>query len=187
MSDDAGWIPRGFDGTPGIIAAWKKQQDDYHSVAVATAAMQRNNQLLLFLSPPPYIAIFTAAKRLLDAGEFGAAVVLAQTACEVLGANVLERLMKKRSVELLRDWIVLGATRQNASFSSNVVRELYVALSGDRIQGEPFWAKYLEHVRRRNEVAHQGKTVSKPEAEDSYQAAESFIRHLEGVIVTQSL
>jgi hypothetical protein len=184
MTNDVGWIPPGFDGTPGVMASWKKQQDDYYAVA-RTTTFYRNQIAPLLASP--YIELFGAAKRLLDAGELGAAVVLAQTACEVLGANVLERLMKKRNVEFLRDWIVSAATRGNANFSNDRVRDLYVTLSGDRIQDQPFWAQYQSHVRRRHDVAHNGTTVSKAETEESYQAAESFIRHLEGVIVTQGL
>lgn len=88
MSDD-GWIPRGFDAPPILMAHWKKQQEDYYYTIAASTFAQR---MIL----PPYIDIFGAAKRLLDAGEFAAAVVVAQTACEVPGENVLVRLMKKR-------------------------------------------------------------------------------------------
>ena len=177
MSDD-GWIPRGFDATPILMAHWKKQRDAYY--AIAGSSFQARVIL------PPYIEIFGAAKRLLDGGEFAAAVVVAQTSCEVLGENVLLRLMRKRGVELLSEW-ASRARRRSASFDNDLVRRLYVTLSNDEIQKAPFWARYAAHVELRNKIVHEGRAVTKSEAEESYQAAMDFIRHIEQMIVAQRL
>jgi hypothetical protein len=179
MSDD-GWIPRGFDATPNIIAAWKKQRDDYYAAILAGSTGMR----LVIL--PPYIEIFTAAKRLLQAGEFAAAVILAQTACEVLSANFLARLVKMRGIDFLSDWI-LGTTRRSSNFSNELVRDLYVSLSGDRIHEQSFWQRYKAQVDLRNAIVHQGKTVTRVDAEESFEVVTEFIGHLEQVVVERRL
>ena len=73
------------------------------------------------------------------AGEAGAAVIVAQTACEVLGKDVLRRLMRQRGVDFMADWAI-DAAGLNTSFSKHRVRRLYVMLSGDEIHNAPFWA-----------------------------------------------
>ena len=172
-----GWMPTGFDGTEALIAHWKKRQADHYAIAG-----QRFAEVIL----PPYIEIFGSARKLFDKAEGEAAVVVAQTACEVLGADVLSRLVKKRGIEYLGKWIG-RAVRESSDFNNQLVRDLYAALSGDRIQEQPFWGRYVGHVRARHDIVHEGRRLTKQEAQDSLNAAEEFIRHLEHVIATEGL
>jgi hypothetical protein len=172
-----GWMPTGFDGTDAILAQWKKRQADYFVIASSGAL-----QPIL----PPYIEVFDAAQRLFNKGEFEAAVIISQTACEVLGADVLARLARKKAIEYLNPWI-RRVLRRSGDFNNNSVRKLYETLSGDSIQSQPFWIGYEHHVRIRHEIVHGGRRLSKQEGQDSLNVVGQFIRHLEQVIAAQHL
>ena len=58
------------------------------------------------------------------------------------------------------------------------IRNLYTALTGDKIQNQPFWEKYKESAVRRNRIIHRGATVGKAEAEESIKAASDLVHHL---------
>ena len=64
----------------------------------------------------------------------------------------------------------------NYNLGNEKVRKLYVALSGDKVHEAKFWSAFQEHVTRRNKVVHEGKEVTRDEAEASLMAATELIR-----------
>jgi len=84
-----------------------------------------------------YRPVPDTAKKLRDDGHHAAAIVTAQTACEVCTELVLTDVLRTRGVERLTKPLDDLLPRYN--LANDKVRNLYVALSSDRIQDQPFW------------------------------------------------
>ena len=123
-----------------------------------------------------YDILLDTAKRLRDDDHHEAAIVTAQTACEVCAEAMLSTAFQAKGIEYLSD--PLAKLISSYNLANKRVRNVYVAVSGDRIHEEPFWASFVEHVERRNAVVHRGREATRQEAEDSIVAAEAVIRHL---------
>ena len=119
------------------------------------------------------------AKGLLDKGEHPLAVVVAQTACEVLTEQMMTALTERLD-EPLRKWVRRQQGR-NADLAEDRVRTLYTALSGDQIESQPFWPDYKKHVNLRHQVVHRGTGVDEVDARRSCDAAQQLLEHVEAV------
>ncbi len=117
------------------------------------------------------------AKGLIDAGEFSIAVVVAHVACEVAADRSFTKAFAAKGIDYLEEPI--GAFFSGSAISRGRNQRLYTALTGDGIQEEPFWPRYLTSVTRRNRIAHKGEIVGKTEAEESFAVATDFVAHLE--------
>lgn len=120
--------------------------------------------------------ILTTARQLHEAGVHEAAVVAAQSACEVACEWAIARLLLRRGAGYLHKCLDEMVGSYNLT---GRVCHLYVALSGDRVQDQPFWAKLTECVKLRNRVVHDGQTVSAEWAARHLEVAQHVIRHLE--------
>ncbi len=123
-----------------------------------------------------YEVLLDVAKRLRDDGHYEAAIVTAHTACEVCTETTLSAVFRLKGIEYLTD--PLGGLISSYNLTNKKVRDVYEAVTNDRIQDQPFWPSFTEHVRRRNEVAHRGGEATQQEATDSINAAEAVVRHL---------
>jgi hypothetical protein len=131
------------------------------------------------LMPPHHRHLLGRAGQLLADGQPALAVVVAQTACEVFTEQLLTRLVDRLD-EPLRKWVLRRQPRL-PEIDDDRVRDLYVALSGDRIQDQPFWSRSLAHVQLRHQVVHKGVHVAPEQAEASCEAIRLMLDHLEGV------
>jgi hypothetical protein len=60
-----------------------------------------------------------------------------------------------------------------ANLANERIRELYVALTGDEVHNAPrgFWSKFKDSATRRNKIMHEGLTVDKAAADESYKGS----------------
>jgi hypothetical protein len=132
--------------------------------------------------------LLATADALLDDGHFGAAIVSAQTACEVLTENVMHFwfshvLITGGGSGLWRD---LGTELmdlfQTFTLTNERLRGVYELISGDSIREQPFWGRYKEHVRRRNRVVHEGSVTTQAEAAKSVAVATEFVAHIKNTL-----
>lgn len=103
------------------------------------------------------------------------AVIVAQTACEILIESTIVDLIRRRDEPLAE---ALGDMLRSYSFMDDRSRTVWAALTGERVEQQPFWPKYKAHVERRNAVAHRGSQVTEDEAGDSISAEVALFRYL---------
>jgi hypothetical protein len=137
--------------------------------------------------------LLATAAALLDDGHFGAAVVSAQTACEVLTENVMhfwisQILITGGGSSLWRD---LGESLmdlfQTFTLTNERLLRVYVLISDDSsITEQPFWNRYKELVKRRHRVVHRGSVSTHAEAAQSIAVAKEFVAHIKGTLPRSS-
>jgi uncharacterized protein YutE (UPF0331/DUF86 family) len=144
-----------------------------------TPAVERDTAMpMVAIGGRPYHRdLLERAYRLKDDGDFELAVVAAQIACELLTERVFSVVLAAEALESLED--PLSKLVRGFNLADDRVRDLYVGLSGDRVQDQTFWREYKEHVKRRNKVVHSGKRVDVDGASKSVQAAADLVDHLE--------
>jgi hypothetical protein len=137
-----------------------------------------------FEGDEPYHVLLATADALLNADHFGAAVVTGQTACEVITEEAISFWLLREMEPWDRRWNevaeALMDSFQTFTLTNERLRRLYVIVSKDPIQDEPFWSRYVEHVRLRHRVAHKGYITTKDEAEQSLAVAREFVEHIKG-------
>lgn len=116
------------------------------------------------------------ARRLIDEGQFSIAVVVAHMACEIATERSLSESFNRKGLKYLEEPIYEFLNGYN--LANDKIRKLYTALTGDEIQKQPFWEKFKNSARCRNHIVHEGITVKKAEAENSFEAARDLITHL---------
>src|SRR5262249_14147920 len=149
---------------------WGRHQEEQRQSAVKAATMYTRTPP----PPPPHHQQLLAAPQkqndaaMAEKNQF--AVILGQTACEVLTDQVLNQLIERIQPSDAGAWVRtrLGRT---TDLADDRLREFYEAISGDRIGGAPFWSDYKKHVKRRHGVVHAGTPVSRDDAQHSCEAA----------------
>ena len=120
--------------------------------------------------------ILGKAQQLREAGFHEASVVMAQSACEIAAERAIAQLLMRRGADYLQKY--LHETVGSFNITGRV-RDLYVALSGDRVQEQPFWASLTTCVQLRNRVVHAGQLVTADQSALYLQVAHQVIQHLE--------
>lgn len=120
--------------------------------------------------------LLTLARRLIDDGEFGIAVVVGHMACEIATLRMLSEAFVGRGIPYLEDSVTDVLSGYN--LANNRIRKLYTALTGDEVEKATFWQKFKQSAERRNKIAHSAVTVTNAEAEESYAAAKDLVAHL---------
>jgi hypothetical protein len=143
--------------------------------AAATAGPRRDAPL-----PPLHQELLSTARGLLERQQYRGAVVIAQTACEVLTAQVIRHLLNTRRAGDLEEWV--ADSLPSFSLDDRAVRDLYATLSGDRIQERSLWPRYTGHVRHENRVVRRGEAATREQAEDSCAAAAELLEYLESML-----
>lgn len=120
--------------------------------------------------------LLSAARSLIDSGQFSIAVVVLHMACEIATERTLSEAFVKRGIQYLEESVEDLLNGYN--LSNDRLRKLYTALTGDTVEKQPFWLKFKDSARRRNGIVHEGKTVGKAEAEESFKAVSDLIAYL---------
>ncbi len=120
------------------------------------------------------------AQELEDRGEHELAVILAQTACEVLVADALRSLLHAHVSDELRPWLL--ARVKSFALIDDATRELWNRITGSVIQDQAFWAPYKAHVKRRHRIVHDGDRVDSDGAQSSLEAAAAMFDYVERAI-----
>jgi hypothetical protein len=123
-----------------------------------------------------FFVLIKTAKDLKDQGHPEAAIVTAQTACEVCTEIFLEAGFRDQDITYLKDPIT--KLLPNYNVANPRVRSIYETVCDDQIGREPFWARFKQHVERRNRIVHRGENASQQDAEDSIAVAEEVIVHI---------
>jgi hypothetical protein len=119
------------------------------------------------------------AKELQEQGVPGLAVVVAQSAVEVLVGQVISERLQAREIGGLREYIIGGI--RTHSLNDNRLRKLWLELTGDEVIRTSGWPEYKAHLKRRNQVIHEGGDISADDARSSVAEAEAIIEHIEGL------
>ena len=120
--------------------------------------------------------LLSLAQSLIDSGEYSVSIVVAHMACEVAVDRTFTEAYKVKGIEYLEKSIESFLPSNN--LGNDGVRKLYTALTGDEIQKQPFWQRFTDSAKRRNNISHNGATYEKPEAETSLAVAKDFVKHL---------
>ncbi len=112
-------------------------------------------------------------------GRHQECVIFAQMAAEVASDACLSRLVAQVEPVALRAWLETQI-ENNANLARPPVRRLLNALSGGKLEEEPWWSAYFESNRLRNDVAHRGQHVDGTQALRGLHTVRDLIRYLEG-------
>lgn len=125
-----------------------------------------------------WTTLLDTAQQLFDQGFYGAAIVVAHTACEVVAQRAISKACDAKGVPYLVD--AFAHLRFRYSLNDSRARQTYGDLTADdKIGDEPFWSDYVHSVTTRNKIVHHGKNTNKQDAASSLKAARDFIRHIE--------
>ena len=119
------------------------------------------------------------AEQLCQSGFCEAALVTAQSACEICCEQVLSFMLKQRRIDYLQG--ALHDLLTNYNVANPKTRKLYCAVTGAAIERQPFWQAYHELVKHRNRVVHKGESVSSKEVEFYLKTAKGVIDYLKNV------
>lgn len=124
-----------------------------------------------------YEVLLDTAHQLREQGHHEAAIVTAQTACEVCMEAVLTEVLRQRvGDDGVTDLITSSLGNYNPT--NERVKKWYETLFDHRIQDESFWQSLTKHVARRHGVVHRGEEATSQEADESIAAVDDVIRHL---------
>lgn len=124
------------------------------------------------------------ARELMQRDEHELAVILAQTACEVLIADALRSLLHPHVSDEMRPWLV-GQVR-SYTLRDDSTRDLWNRLTRSAIHEQDFWAAYKAHVERRNQIVHSGDRVDADAAQLSLDAATRLFAYVEQTVGAMS-
>ena len=155
-----------------MIAALGSAYAAYRRAVEATVETSPGTRVLPF-----HVLLIESAKAYLERDEYRVAVMMAQTAVEVLIEQVITEELRKQTTSLdLAEWVL---DRSKPFALQNASASLYVLLTGDEIQRQDFWDRYARHVKRRHGVVHRGEDVERSLAEESVDVARKVIRHVD--------
>ena len=121
-------------------------------------------------------ALLAIARGLIADEEFNVAVVVAHMACEISVERALLRAYEAKDTRFLAESAEEMLPCYNLAIDR--VRSLYNAVTGNEIQQQPFWPAFRESATRRNQAVHEGKILTKAEAEASLKAASDLVAFL---------
>ena len=131
---------------------------------------------VVFNSSEPYLNLLDAAKVAHEQNQHKESVILAQTSLELFTEKVLGRLYTVRNIEYLKpefEHLLINYNLVNSKVSG-----LYIALSGDEIKQESFWADLVDHTELRNALVHEGKDATIDQSSRSLAAVNALIAHV---------
>ncbi len=110
--------------------------------------------------------------------EWQLAVIFAQSACELRTDKALSDLLQHLSAPLKE--AVLGLCGQTVSLMDENTRKWWCLLTDDKVGKKTlvWWKEWTESRELRNDVAHQGRSVTFDDAARSVALAERYIDHV---------
>jgi hypothetical protein len=124
-------------------------------------------------------ALLQRARDLLAQGVHDGAVVIAQSAVEVLVAREIGQRLQREEIGHLRPYILNGIRQHN--LNDDPTRTLWQVLSGDQINQTEPWREYKRHLNRRNDIVHRGISVTDDDAAASVAVVDAMIQHIESL------
>jgi len=111
-------------------------------------------------------------------------IVAAQTAFEVYVRGLLRNLLRNAASGEVID-VVLSRSR-SMTLRDPQGQRLLAALSGSRpAQQNKIWQRYVEHVKRRNGVVHEGAEFDQDAASESIRAVERLISWIDTDVMSR--
>ena len=131
---------------------------------------------------PRHQALFQQATYLREQREHELALVVVQTAFEVLVAQVVAERLRERNIGGLDGHI----TSQFRTYSliSSATQKIWNELTNDSITRVNVWEGYRAHVKHRHAVVHGGAFVSDAVASRSLEVVQRMIEHVERLAVS---
>jgi hypothetical protein len=123
--------------------------------------------------------LLEAASEMLERGRYEASAVIAQMACETCAERVFRAYFGGRGVSFLEE--AVDDLLPSYNLASEKVRTLYVALTGDPIQQQFFWAEYKVIVTLRNKAVHAGSRIQESQAQMVLRVAKLVVKHLQSI------
>jgi hypothetical protein len=123
--------------------------------------------------------LLSIARFLLDKNDdklCGIATILAHVGCEVAIERSLSDSFAGKGIQSLEESVTDVLNGYN--LANDKVRNLYTSLTGDEIQGQPFWGDFIRSAKRRGNILRKGLIVSRADAEESFKAANDFLAHV---------
>jgi HEPN domain-containing protein len=121
---------------------------------------------------PLWTKLLEVAEELFNKEFYGSAVIIAQTACEVIVARAMTKALGNRPVK-----------KKYSSFSpaNKRTRKLYYKLTDDNIRSEGFWNDYAAMVELRRDCVHKGlhSAISETDVRTGLDAAKKLVEHVE--------
>jgi hypothetical protein len=151
------------------------EQPRFVDLGSARAISSESTFAKLTVFPYPERLLQLAGSLLAD-GEFSVAIVVAHMACEISAERALSQAFKAKGIAHLQkrfDGFFSGY-----NLSNEKVRNLYNAVTEDKIQDQPFWTAFEKSAERRQRAVHRGYVAPESEARASVQAATEFVAHM---------
>jgi hypothetical protein len=122
------------------------------------------------------------ARRLIEQGHPGPAVVVAHTACEVRAEQAMARFFEKRGLASLQE-AMRPEYGPDGNLAKKQARRFYSALTGDLIEAKVrHWSRFEESRKLRNKVVHRGEIATGEDARRACAAVEEVLNHLDAVL-----
>ncbi len=122
--------------------------------------------------------LLATSQSLINDGHYSISVVVAHMACEFRVERALSTAFAYKGLEYLEASVIGFLNGYNLG-GNNKICKLYMALTNDPVNRQPFWQEFKDSTKRRNGIVHGGKVVDQIEADKSYQAASALIAHLD--------
>lgn len=116
------------------------------------------------------------AHELLTMNKFGAAIVVAHSACEVAVDLRIREEWDHRGLADLQGEVPRRFNGHN--LGNEQVRTIFNALTETRVEDQPFWSGFERSSRLRNKIVHQGKQATKEDAQTAIEAADGLIAYV---------
>lgn len=93
-------------------------------------------------------------------GRHDLAVIRSQTVCELAITKTLTQLLKDQHPDAEPARLI----RRPATLRDDQSKAFLHMLTGQRIQDQEWWPRYVEHLKRRNAIVHEGLAVTDQDA-----------------------
>jgi hypothetical protein len=147
-----------------------KASDKYASIRERAGLLPDRPNVVGYLSPwwrqHRTAHLGQEALELRKQGRHELAVVRVQTMCELAVADAIAGLLKDKHPNADPTPLI----RRPATLRDRQSKAFLELLTGRRIQDEEWWPRYLEHLKRRHSIVHEGLTVSEDDATASIEA-----------------
>ncbi|HEX6535614.1 MAG TPA: hypothetical protein VF041_13540 [Gemmatimonadaceae bacterium] len=117
------------------------------------------------------------AGQLHERGFHEAAIVTAQSACELACERAIERSLDRRGASYLHH--CLHDLLPSFNLASHRTRDVYTTLAGDHIERESYWCDYTRLAKLRHAIVHGGASVGAETTARCLIVARVVIEHLE--------
>lgn len=127
---------------------------------------------------PHWRALLATAERLYTDKHYGAAVIVAASACEVIVESAMSKGFKAKNVPELEEPVTDFLF--SCSLVSGKSQKLYNVLTGDTFnEKSPHWDGYKKLFTHRNQAAHAGVAISPADVQADIESARQFVEHVE--------